>query len=1098
MDYQTSTPWPNGIDSVAIELCDLGTDYTVASNWRHAANVSSVVSATLYGSPAAANSCIAPPPVTDVATVADLRAGAMDGTLYRLTGEALVSFEQSFRSQKYIQDTTGAILIDDSPGVITTAYTIGDGMTNLTGSLNEFGGVMQFNPSVDPGDPSSTGNEITPVLVTLTELSNNFEDYESELIVVNDVVFADAGGTFSTGTNYDITDPSGSGIFRTSFFGADYIDGNIPALANVTSIAAEFNGTAQIVARDAADFELPPTSMITFRVDMSQSGQDLSAGVNLMGTVTDWDPGVAMDSIGDGVYELTLDLEAGDYQYKFKTGTGVWENLDGDIFPGGNRAVTVTAGENQVLEFCWESTQMCSDVATSITFKVDMNFSGLDVSAGVNLMGTATDWADGAAMDDSDGDLVYELTVPLQPNTYLYKFRVGTDGWETTANRVVTVIDGETQMLPAVCWESLDPCPYPAITITAPEEAEVVTSADVAVEFLVDNWVVGNPGDPGVEGHIHWTLDGADQPMKFDLDPINIMGMADGDHTVVLRLVDNDHVDLDPLVADTVNFNVNTTIVGGGMETFTNSNATSSYGDGSYVGDNGITWNYIASRDDNGDANGSGIAVPALMLRRVADASAVFSESIPDGVGTFSVKLYKGFTGGGDRQVELMINDVSYGLSVPFDDFDEHIFTVEVNVPGDVVIRLNNTTPKQIIVDDLTWTGFQGEAVPNLVITSPTEGSTSEFVDVTVDFSVQNFVVGNPGDPDVEGHIHWSLDAVDQPMKFDTDPINLVGLAEGGHTVIMKLVDNDHVDLDPPVADTVNFTVNTPDIVDVATIADLRAGSMDGTVYRLTGEAIITYEQTFRNQKYIQDASAAILVDDPDGVVTTEYMRADGMTNLTGTLAEFGGVMEFVPFMDPGAPSSSGNIVTPEVVTLAELQANFENYESELILVNDVVFAAGGAELFATGTNYDISDPSGDGIFRTSFFGADYIGEFIPVKHANITSLAAEFNGTAQIVARDLADFDIIDAVNEIDQANFSFYPNPNNGEFTLVNVGNTGNYLVEVIDITGKVILSENITLNSNAKHEISAQNVVSGVYLVKMTNTQDSYSRTMRMIVK
>ena len=1101
VDYKTSAPWPSWSDTTASELCDLGTDYTDGSNWRHASQVSSTVSVTLYGSPGTANLCEDPPPVTDVATMAELRAGLTDGTLYRLTGEVVLTFQQSFRNQKYIQDATAGILIDDDGGAISTSYDVNDGITNLTGTLSEFGGMMQFLPSGDPGAATSTGNTVTPQEITLGDLKSNFEDYEAELVKIMSVNFSDAGGNFSNGTVYETFVGTDTTNFRTTFYSVDYIGTAIPDSANVVALPNSRNDGEYYTSRDAADIEvlLPPTSAITFRVDMSQSGEDLGSGVYLMGTVTDWDPGVAMDDAdNDSIYELTLDLAGGDYQYKFKTGAGAWEDLDGDIFPGSNRAVTVVLGEDQTLEFCWESTQACSDVATSITFKVDMNYSGQDLSSGVDLMGTATDWGTGAAMDDSDGDLVYELTLELQPNTYLFKFKTGTGAWEGTANRMVTVIDGETQMLPAVCWESLDLCPYPGITITAPEEGSTSTSADVTVDLAVVNFVVGNPGDAGVEGHIHWTLDGVDQAMKYDTNPIDLVGLEDGDHTVMLKLVDNAHADLEPLRADTVTFNVNTTIVGGGMETFTLSNATNSYETNSYVGDNGITWNYVESRDGNGDANGSGIDLPALMLRRVADLSAVYSESIPDGVGSFSVKLYKGFTGGGDRQVEVFINDVSYGMSAPFDDFDMHLFTVDnINVPGDVVIRIDNITPKQVIVDDISWTGYAGAAVPGLSITSPIEGSTSEFTDLPVVFSVMNFVVGNPGDTDVEGHIHWSLDGVDQPMKYDTDPIELTGLAESAHTVIMKLVDNDHNDLDPTVADTVNFTVDTPDIVDVATMADLRAGSMDGTVYRLTGEAVITYEQSFRHQKYLQDATGAILIDDDPGVITTDYVREDGMTNLTGTLNEFGGMLQFNPFVDPGAPSSSGNVVVPEVVTLDELNSNFADYESELILVEEVTFAIGGTDIFENGNNYDISDPSGDGIFRTNFFFVDYIETLIP-QLANVTSLAIENNGTAQIVARDMADFDIIDAVNELDKANFSIYPNPNNGQFTLINDGNTGEYLIELIDLTGKVIHSELISLNNSERHIISSGDVVSGVYLVKLINTQDNYSRTMRMIVK
>jgi len=146
---------------------------------------------------------------------------------------------------------------------------------------------------------------------------------------------------------------------------------------------------------------------------------------------------------------------------------------------------------------------------------------------------------------------------------------------------------------------------------------------------------------------------------------------------------------------------------GQGLEDFTNSNATSSYADNSFLGNDNITWTYVASRDANGDGNGSGITLPALMLRYSTTPSSVTSSTISGGIANFSVKLYKGFIGGGNRQVELFVNDVSKGTSTAFDDFDEHIFTVNgIDVSGDVVIKLVNITSKQVIVDDITWTGF--------------------------------------------------------------------------------------------------------------------------------------------------------------------------------------------------------------------------------------------------------------------------------------------------------------------------------------------------------------------------------------------------------
>tara|TARA_B100000767_G_scaffold94602_1_gene90957 strand:- start:3483 stop:13592 length:10110 start_codon:yes stop_codon:yes gene_type:complete len=143
------------------------------------------------------------------------------------------------------------------------------------------------------------------------------------------------------------------------------------------------------------------------------------------------------------------------------------------------------------------------------------------------------------------------------------------------------------------------------------------------------------------------------------------------------------------------------------LEDFTNSNATSSYTDNSFVGNSSVTWSYVKSRNANGDDNASGISLPALMLQKQSVGSKVTSSSISGGISDFSVKLYKGFTGGGNRQVELFVNGVSKGTSTPFDDFTEHIFSVSgINVSGNVVIELVNITSKQVIVDDISVTNY--------------------------------------------------------------------------------------------------------------------------------------------------------------------------------------------------------------------------------------------------------------------------------------------------------------------------------------------------------------------------------------------------------
>ena len=181
------------------------------------------------------------------------------GAVYMITGEVVLTFKQSFRNQKWVQDASGAVVIDDSAGNITTNYQIGDGITGLAGTISRYANLLQFTPASDPGAPSSTGNQITPLRVTIAAINGNPELYQSRLVRINNAHFVGAEGTFATGQNYTLADPTGEIIFRTAFFNADYIDSEIPTGDfAVVGLVGQFNQNAQFTARSLADFgEVP-------------------------------------------------------------------------------------------------------------------------------------------------------------------------------------------------------------------------------------------------------------------------------------------------------------------------------------------------------------------------------------------------------------------------------------------------------------------------------------------------------------------------------------------------------------------------------------------------------------------------------------------------------------------------------------------------------------------------------------------------------------------------------------------------------------------------------------------------------------------------
>jgi len=169
------------------------------------------------------------------------------------------------------------------------------------------------------------------------------------------------------------------------------------------------------------------SSSITIKVDMNLACIDLSTnGVNLMGTITDWSSGAAMsDDDLDGVWEISVNVQPGDWEYKFRVGSDIWEGID-------NRALTVVEGEDQVLEVdCWNSTEPCSSAAFSpadVTFTVNLADSTLEAGEFAWLMGdfTAPSWQDGAIQMTDNGDGTWSHTVmDFCPQAGRYKFAFG-------------------------------------------------------------------------------------------------------------------------------------------------------------------------------------------------------------------------------------------------------------------------------------------------------------------------------------------------------------------------------------------------------------------------------------------------------------------------------------------------------------------------------------------------------------------------------------------------------------------------------------------------------------------------------------------------
>jgi hypothetical protein len=82
-------------------------------------------------------------------------------------------------------------------------------------------------------------------------------------------------------------------------------------------------------------------------------------------------------------------------------------------------------------------------------------------------------------------------------------------------------------------------------------------------------------------------------------------------------------------------------------------------------------------------------------------------------------------------------------------------------------------------------------------------------------------------------------------------------------------------------------------------------------------------------------------------------------------------------------------------------------------------------------------------------------------------------------------------------ESRFTIYPNPNSGNFNLVNMGTEGRFRLELVDMAGMTVFKEEISLESYQRTTVIMQNIRAGVYVLRVINLQDDSTSTERMVI-
>ncbi|MCH8567717.1 MAG: phospholipase D-like domain-containing protein [Balneolales bacterium] len=340
-------------------------------------------------------------------------------------------------------------------------------------------------------------------------------------------------------------------------------------------------------------------------------------------------------------------------------------------------------------------------------------------------------------------------------------------------------------------------------------------------------------------------------------------------------------------------------------------------------------------------------------------------------------------------------------------------YSIDAEVPGNVRLRFARTAGNRINVDDVRIVDFvETNEEPTLNVSindEPFETGGSYNFGTTTGSAQANFRVRNTGQEDL----------VITGASFSGDPVFSVN---GDLNITLETLQSQTFSLmysapEPGVYDgELSFQTNDPE-TPVFTLS-LSGETLDtsaplpiaearqlpaGTVVTVAGR--VTVSNQFAGPVYFQDDTAGMAWYS-DAIMRQEWLVGATIGDslvVTGEIGAFNNLLQIVNHTSFEVVPESNQPVEPLDITLEQL--NSGNFESQLVRITDVNFAAGG--VFSGGTNYDITDPTASGQLRVDNF-TNIGGTNIPNSEAEVVGVAGRFLNTRQILPRFTTDITVL------------------------------------------------------------------------------------------
>jgi len=201
-----------------------------------------------------------------------------------------------------------------------------------------------------------------------------------------------------------------------------------------------------------------------------------------------------------------------------------------------------------------------------------------------------------------------------------------------------------------------------------------------------------------------------------------------------------------------------------------------------------------------------------------------------------------------------------------------------------------------------------------------------------------------------------------------------------------------------------------------------------------------------------------------------------------------GGIMQIGNIANEYCTKIGTGVVTPKVVTISQLNTgNFDDYESQLVKINDVTISGGSGKYTGTITFTDATGSIASFV-RSSNPSAEFVNQFYPTGTVNIVGYANLNGSTKQVILRNTDDVTVVstEPVTTYEPKTIAYL----RGKYAGAEVA-----LSENIKITGIVLSS--IKDSNNLAMNMTIQDETAGI-IVRLSSNSPNFDMGDKVEIK